>query len=211
MTSSVLLFLFCFLAILFSLFIITVRNPIHSILYLILVFCCVSLIFLTLGLEFTAIIFLIVYVGAIAVLFLFVVMMLNIKIIELDESFWRSIPVGLLIVISFFIFLIFLFLSSIFTFTEFDKIFFFGNSFDKQNGVLNNTLSSFSFTNSSLLGWVLYTYTFETFLIVSLLLLVAMVGSIVLVLNQNINVKRQVIFKQVGKSVSTSISLKSKQ
>lgn len=85
--TSTLLFFFCSLAVLFSLLIITVRNPIHSILYLILVFCCVSVVLLILGLEFTAIIFLIVYVGAIAVLFLFVVMMLNIKIIELDESF----------------------------------------------------------------------------------------------------------------------------
>lgn len=75
----------------------------------------------------------------------------------------------------------------------------------------NSFMHDFSFTNSSLLGWVIYTYTFEIFLIVSLLLLVAMVGSIVLVLNQNVNVKRQVIFKQVAKSFSASLSLKNRQ
>jgi len=73
------------------------KNPIHSILYLILVFCNVTFVLIILGIEFIAIIFLIVYVGAIAVLFLFVVMMLNIKIIELDEVFWKYIPVGLVI------------------------------------------------------------------------------------------------------------------
>jgi len=73
------------------------KNPIHSILYLILVFCNVTFVLILLGIEFIAITFLIVYVGAIAVLFLFVVMMLNIKIIELDEVFWRYIPAGLLI------------------------------------------------------------------------------------------------------------------
>jgi NADH:ubiquinone oxidoreductase subunit 6 (subunit J) len=67
--------------------IIVSKNPIHSILYLILVFCNITFVLIILGVEFIAIIFLIVYVGAIAVLFLFVVMMLNIKILELDEVF----------------------------------------------------------------------------------------------------------------------------
>jgi NADH:ubiquinone oxidoreductase subunit 6 (subunit J) len=81
-----LIFIFGFLAILCSMMVVASRNPIHSILYLILVFCNVTFILIILKLEFVAIIFLIVYVGAIAVLFLFVVMMLNIKILELDEA-----------------------------------------------------------------------------------------------------------------------------
>jgi NADH:ubiquinone oxidoreductase subunit 6 (subunit J) len=87
MILSFLLIIFCFLSLLFSLLIIVSKNPIHSILYLILVFCSVTFILIILGVEFIAITFLIVYVGAIAVLFLFVVMMLNIKILELDETF----------------------------------------------------------------------------------------------------------------------------
>jgi len=87
MTLNYLLIIFCCLALFFSVMVIVSKNPIHSILYLIFVFCSVTFVFITLGVEFIAIIFLIVYVGAIAVLFLFVVMMLNIKILELDEVF----------------------------------------------------------------------------------------------------------------------------
>jgi NADH-quinone oxidoreductase subunit J len=86
MTFYFLLF-FCIFSVICSFLIIVSKNPIHSILYLILVFCNVSFVFIILNIEFVALIFLIVYVGAIAVLFLFVVMMLNIKIIELDEIF----------------------------------------------------------------------------------------------------------------------------
>lgn len=95
MTSFLFILIFCFLAVIFSLLIVGSKNPIHSILYLILVFCNVSFIFIILDIEFVAIIFLIVYVGAIAVLFLFVVMMLNIKIVELSDIFWRYALLGL--------------------------------------------------------------------------------------------------------------------
>ena len=87
MLSFDLLVIFGLLALLCSFLLIVSRNPIHSILYLILVFCNVSFIFIILNIEFIALTFLIVYVGAISVLFLFVIMMLNIKIIELDEVF----------------------------------------------------------------------------------------------------------------------------
>jgi len=79
----------------FSAGVVLARNPVHSVLSLILAFCFTTVVFLFFGLEFVAITFLVVYVGAIAVLFLFVVMMLNIRIIELDESFWRYLPIGL--------------------------------------------------------------------------------------------------------------------
>ena len=97
MLSFDLLIIFGLLALLCSFLLIVSRNPIHSILYLILVFCNVSFIFIILNIEFIALTFLIVYVGAISVLFLFVIMMLNIKIIELDEVFWRYIPLGCII------------------------------------------------------------------------------------------------------------------
>lgn len=326
--TTILLFTFCGLAVIFSLLIIIVRNPIHSILYPIIVFCCVSLILIILGLEFSAIIFLIVYVGAIAVLFLFVVMMLNIKIMELDESFWRTISIGLVTASLFFLMIISIFPVESFsiqlgkTFTgcvrlessvigqvnkfllevlpQSSKSTFYGHwlfTYDSYCKSVNqiwvndfpiaflpqslifdhmvteslasigrsqprcefwllnllsttdgyyshklllanhvslvddaskclgfssnqdyfyplidppliNYMGNWTFTNSSLLGWVIYTYTFEVFLIVSLLLLVAMIGSIVLVLNQNINVKRQIIFNQVAKTSAESISLK---
>ena len=102
MTFYFLLF-FCVFSVICSFLIIVSKNPIHSILYLILAFCNVSFVFIILNIEFVALIFLIVYVGAISVLFLFVVMMLNIKIIELDEVFWRYAPLGFLIALLFLI------------------------------------------------------------------------------------------------------------
>lgn len=218
---------FSILAILCSLLIITVKNPIHSILYLILTFCNISFILLIWNVEFIAIIFLIVYVGAISVLFLFVVMMLNIKIIELNEVFWRYIPIGFLIS-SIFIVEIYIILfngnnclfkyvnifkdmnifyqldlsTSLYninvkmsTTTLLDNYFFWLNNFEAKH-------------NTEILGWFIYTYNFYSFLIIGLILLLAMIGSIILVLNQNINVKRQLIFKQTGRNLFNSIKLK---
>lgn len=260
MTTHYLLLIFCFLALFCSLMVIASRNPIHSILYLILVFCNVTFVLIILGVEFIAITFLIVYVGAIAVLFLFVVMMLNIKIIELDEIFWKYIPAGLLIS-SCFLFQIFAFAFN-FQITEiFDLFFYKGfysvnklvpvlsinnnlhffylvngiysdvtnatyssvdpiiiNSiyqdstffcFIKVNSTVGNFLSlNFELTNTEILGWLVYTYTFFVFLVISLILLISMIGSIVLVLNQNINIKRQVIFRQTLRGLKSAVSLK---
>lgn len=216
------------------------------------------------GIEFIAITFLIVYVGAIAVLFLFVVMMLNIKVLELDETFWKYVPVGLFIS-SIFILQI-LYLTFGFSFEDFSLFFNFADlyllkqltflpeeqfsslSYSYLNGVHANesvsgsinyfispfpttysvfyTSSYFSFvggdfsnyvdylvfstefTNTELLGWIVYTYTFFIFVVVGLILLLAMVGSIVLVLNQNINVKRQLIFNQTLRDLKSSVVLK---
>lgn len=261
MTTHYLLIIFCFLALFCSLMVIASRNPIHSILYLILVFCNVTFVLIILGVEFIAITFLIVYVGAIAVLFLFVVMMLNIKIIELDEVFWKYIPAGLLIS-SCFLFQIFAFAFN-FQIDEVFGLFFYKgfysinklvsvlsvsnnnlhffclvngiydnftnvttfsidpiviNSIYKDNSffcfiktgrTIDNFLSlNFELTNTEILGWLVYTYTFFIFLVISLILLISMIGSIVLVLNQNINIKRQVIFRQTLRDLKSAVSLK---
>lgn len=255
--TNYLLIVFSILAIFCSVMIIISKNPIHSILYLILVFCNITFIFIILGIEFLAITFLIVYVGAIAVLFLFVVMMLNIKILELDEVFWKYIPVGLLISSIFLIqlfYYVFKFsvsdLFNLFFSPDFCYITEIRLSYSYQfpldtcylNGVylspsetllegklllgslynsnlfffvkdsfayLNNLDFSVELTNTELLGWVIYTYTFYIFLVIGFILLVAMIGSIVLVLNQNINVKRQLIFRQVLRDLKSSVVLKS--
>lgn len=259
MLTNYLLIIFCLLALFCSLMVIASKNPIHSILYLILVFCNVTFVLILLGVEFIAIIFLIVYVGAIAVLFLFVVMMLNIKILELDEVFWRYIPAGLLIS-SCFLFQLFAFTFN-FSIVEVFSLFlnngfysvhkivltFPGPLFTDNSLLVNgiyiapisssfqltdpnciniiyheplfclvrlselsaNILTfSFEITNTEILGWLIYTYTFFIFLIISLILLISMIGSIILVLNQNINIKRQVIFRQSLRDLKTSVSLK---
>jgi hypothetical protein len=72
---------------------------------------------------------------------------------------------------------------------------------------INLLTLSFEVTNTEILGWLVYTYTFFIFLVISLILLISMIGSIILVLNQNINIKRQVIFRQSLRDLKTSVSL----
>jgi NADH-ubiquinone oxidoreductase chain 6 len=226
-----------------------------------MVFCCVTFVLLILGIEFIAITFLIVYVGAIAVLFLFVVMMLNIKVLELDETFWKYAPVGLFISSLFILQIFYLvfgfsfeelyFLFDLEKFNLLKKLNFNSNSiftslnYSYLNGVytceytFNSSFSSMKFysvaiypntffafidctsssylnylvladdfTNTELLGWIVYTYTFFIFVVIGLILLLSMIGSIVLVLNQNINVKRQLIFRQTLRNLKSSVTLK---
>jgi NADH-quinone oxidoreductase subunit J len=231
MTFYFLLF-FCVFSVICSFLIIVSKNPIHSILYLILAFCNVSFVFIILNIEFVALIFLIVYVGAISVLFLFVVMMLNIKIIELDEVFWRYAPLGFLIALLFliqFCYLIFNF-TIIFNLTSdstysIKALVFTPNKwitdfewtlgppyiliFIKNNEALISSLFlNQNITQTELLGWYIYTYSFYIFFVLGLVLLIAMIGSIILVLNQNVNVRRQLIFKQVLKNLRSSVVLK---
>lgn len=222
MHSFLLILIFCFLALIFSILIVSSKNPIYSILYLILVFCNVSFIFIILNIEFVAIIFLIVYVGAIAVLFLFVVMMLNIKIIELSDVFWRYAVSGFGVVLLFLFELCYI-LFNLDIYSSFDDSFHikiltfdyvsinFADPifvFIKNKELFNLMLNfNYSFSNTELLGWYVYTYGMYVFFILSLVLLVAMIGSIVLVLNQNINIRRQFIFKQVLRDLKSSVVL----
>ena len=91
------LFLFGIIAVISALMVIISNNPIHSVLFLVLVFVCISGAFFLLHVEFIGIIFLMIYVGAISVLFLFVVMMLNIKITEMNETILRYLPIGFVV------------------------------------------------------------------------------------------------------------------
>lgn len=96
-----LFYLFSSLALISGVMVIRAKNPVHSVLFLILVFCNAAGLLILLDLDFFAMIFLVVYVGAIAVLFLFVVMMLNIKVAEINENILRYLPIGGLIGIIF--------------------------------------------------------------------------------------------------------------
>lgn len=90
-----------------------------------------------------------------------------------------------------------LYSDSVFFFKPFSSYYYF-----------DNNLLSYELTNTEVLGWMVYTYSFFIFLVVSLILLISMVGSIILVLNQNINIKRQVIFRQTLRNLHSSVSLK---
>ena len=179
---SISFYIFSLVAILSALMVISARNPVHSVLFLILSFVNASGLFVLLGAEFLAMILVVVYVGAVAVLFLFVVMMLDINFIKLREGFLQYLPFGALLGIVLIIELGILFLTKSFS---------------------ENSLSNFLQTptineveNTKLIGRVLYTDYFYLFQICGLILLVAMVGSITLTLRDRGQVKRQNISSQ---------------
>ena len=179
---SITFYIFSLVAVLSALMVISARNPVHSVLFLILSFVNASGLFVLLGAEFLAMILVVVYVGAVAVLFLFVVMMLDINFVKLREGFLQYLPFGALLGIVLIIELGILFLTKSFS---------------------ENTLSKFvqspqinEIENTKLIGQVLYTDFFYLFQISGLILLVAMVGSITLTLRDRGQVKRQNISSQ---------------
>lgn len=190
--------LFYFLAaiiVLSALLVIIVKNPVHSILWLILSFFSAAGIFLLLGAEFVAMVTIIVYVGAIAVLFLFVVMMLNIDHVKLKENFHKYLPVSILVacVLAFDLYMV---INSSFKDSNYNEIL--GNI---ESNLINST------TNTEAIGVVLYTKYILHFQLAGLILLVAMIGSIVLTLQTRKNVKKQVISKQLSRKREESVTL----
>jgi NADH:ubiquinone oxidoreductase subunit 6 (subunit J) len=179
--------------------VIIAKNHIHSVFYLVLVFLNGAGLFILLGVEFLAIIFIIVYVGAIAILFLFIVMMLNIKLVELNENMLRYLPIGALMAIIFF-FEIFLLIDN-------DFISLYYND-SKDSFMVSWDIHLMNFSNLEILGLHVYTLYFPLFWMASFILLVAMVGAIVLTLHLQINVKSQDVFKQSSSHFSKSIILK---
>nr|WCH57998.1 NADH dehydrogenase subunit 6 [Hypnea cornuta] len=193
--------LFAILGIISSFMVITSINAVHSVLFLILVFCNTSALLLLLGSEFLSLMLIIVYVGAIAVLFLFVVMMLNVKVNPLAINRYSIIPIGSLI-----FFVLFNILSN--SITELDLL-------NQPYLILNlvDWVSETNFiSNIEIIGNVLYTNYCLLFLICGLILLVAMVGVIVLTMHQRRDVKKQKIEIQLFRipgNVVKFISLRS--
>ena len=191
---SITFYVFSLVAVLSALMVISARNPVHSVLFLILSFVNASGLFVLLGAEFLAMILVVVYVGAVAVLFLFVVMMLDINFIKLREGFLQYLPFGALLGIVLIIELGILFLTK--SFSE--------NSLSKfvELPIINEV------ENTKLIGQVLYTNYFYLFQISGLILLVAMVGSITLTLRDRGQVKRQNISQQNYTNANDSIEKK---
>lgn len=175
-----------------SFFVISSSNTIHSVLFLILVFFNSSILLILMGVEFLSLIFIIIYVGAIAVLFLFVIMMLNVKIIELTEMMFKYVPLSALMGF------IFIFEAYIMVFNDMSTFSLFNL---RDEVVLINWIFHLNdMTNIKVLGQLIYTYNFFSFMLSGLILLLAMIGSIVLTLTFRVNVKRQVIWNQVNKN-----------
>ena len=176
--------------------VITSKNPILSVFWLVLAFVNGALLLLLLGIEFLPILFIIVYVGAIAILFLFVVMLLNIKMVEIQENATRYAPLGFIIGLVFLYQIYYLITSELSTISS--------SSIDLV-GRVNDYKDVVSLTNIEQIGTVLYTDYWVYFLVSSLVLLVAMVGAITLCLYHEEGIKRQDLFAQVATEYSKSV------
>ena len=187
MLSSVFFYLFAGICCLAGLMVVSSRNPVHSVLFLILAFFNAAGLFILLNAEFLAMLLVVVYVGAVAVLFLFVVMMLDINYSELREGFQKYRSLGLLIGA---VLLVELFA----TFFEYS-----GNVKSLPSpGVVHNTKA---------LGQVIYTDYIYLFQLAGLILLVAMIGAIALTLRKRSGVRKQVIADQNSRTRAETVKL----
>ena len=184
--SLITFYLFSAILLLASLMVISTKNPVHSVLFLILAFLNAAGIFVILHAEFLAMILIIVYVGAVAVLFLFVVMMLDFKTSLGKDNILQYMPIGLLIGLVFIAELVIVLINT---------------RLDLSNiQILSNPLDNFSDqSNTEAIGSILYTNYVLYFQLSGVILLVAMVGSIVLTLRDREGVKRQIVSEQVDR------------
>ena len=176
-----------------GLLVVTARNPVHSVLWLILAFLSSAGMFVLLGAEFVAMLLVIVYVGAVAVLFLFVVMMLDVDFAELKAEMARYMPVAGLIGI---VLLMQLGMA-------------FGTwAFAPEAIALRGAPTPDDLHNTAALGMILYDRYFLLFQMAGLILLVAMIGAIVLTLRHRVDVKRQDVLKQMYRDPAKAMELK---
>lgn len=187
-------YLFSAIAVASAFMVIAGRNPVHSVLWLILTFVNAAGLFLLIGAEFLAMILIVVYVGAVAVLFLFVVMMLDVDFAELREGFLQYLPIGALVGLVFLVELVLVVGSWV------------------VGAGLSGTITQpipnpAQVTNTEAIGRVLYTTYVHYFQLAGLVLLVAMIGAIVLTLHHRVNVKRQNISAQNARTRDTAIEV----
>ena len=186
--EAIFFYVFAFILIASAAMVVTARNPVHSVLWLILAFFNAAALFLIAGAEFLAMILVIVYVGAVAVLFLFVVMMLDIDFARLREGFRRNAPLGLVIGVILLIELLMVFAAWRYA--------------PEAAAMRLQPVQPEGVTNTEALGRVLYTDHVYPFQLAGLVLLVAMIGAIVLTLRERPTAKRQDVAAQVARSGS---------
>ena len=193
--QAIFFYLFAFIAVASAFMVISARNPVHSVLFLILTFFNAAGLFLLTGAEFLAMILLVVYVGAVAVLFLFVVMMLDVDFAELKSGALQYAPIGALVGLVLAAEMI---------------VVFGGYTFAPQlaEKITRPTPALTERHNSAALGDILYTDYLYSFQLAGLILLVAMVGAIVLTLRHKVGIKRQNISAQVRRTPATAIEVK---
>jgi len=186
-------YLFAGVCVASAVMVIVSRNPVHSVLYLILAFVNASGLFILMGAEFLGMMLIVVYVGAVAVLFLFVIMMLDVDFVELREGFMQYLPVGLVI-------------GGIFVF----ELLLVVGGWTINPSVTKNITAAIpaNVSNTEALGLVLYTKYVHYFQLSGMVLLVAMIGAIVLTLRHKASVKRQDINVQNARTPELAMAVR---
>lgn len=193
MLASIAFYVLAVLAVVSAFAVIAARNPVHSVLFLILTFFTAAGLFVLLGAEFLAMLLVVVYVGAVAVLFLFVVMMLDVDFAELKQGFLSYMPIGALVAAALMVELALVASAAV----------------SSQGApIALAPAEAGSITNAEAIGNVLYTEYLAVFQLAGLVLLVAMVGAIVLTLRHRSGVKKQDVAAQVGRRRAEAVALK---
>ena len=187
MITSLFFYLFAAITIASGLMVITARNPVHAVLFLILAFFNAAGLFVLMGAEFLAMLLVVVYVGAVAVLFLFVVMMLDIDYANMREGFQRHLPLGLIVGGVLLVELLVIFAGP-------------GTTI----GVAEVDLTR---SNTAQIGDVIYTEYLYLFQLAGMILLVAMIGAITLTMRHREGVKRQSIALQNARTREETVTL----
>lgn len=194
MIEALAFYMFAAITVASGVLVISARNPVHSVLFLILAFFNSAGLFVLLGAEFLAMILVVVYVGAVAVLFMFVVMMLDINFVEMRQGFLQYLPIGGVIGLILLV----------------ELIVVVGGwhlSPELAARSVAPTPDVMNVTNTQALGQLLYTHYVYLFQAAGMVLLVSMVGAIVLTHRKRTGVKKQVIADQVARRVEDSVEL----
>ena len=186
-------YLFASVCVASAVLVIVSRNPVHSVLYLILAFVNASGLFILMGAEFLGMMLIVVYVGAVAVLFLFVIMMLDVDFLELREGFIEYLPIGLVI-------------GGIFL----AELLLVAGGWVIDPGTTKQITAAIpaNVSNTEALGLVLYTKYIHYFQLAGMVLLVAMIGAIVLTLRHKAKVKRQNINVQNARTPEMAMAMR---
>jgi NADH-quinone oxidoreductase subunit J len=178
-----------------ALLVVTARNPVHSVLWLIMAFFSAAGLFVLLGAEFLAMLLVVVYVGAVAVLFLFVVMMLDVDFVKLRSGFAQYLPIAIIVAGVLLAEMIMITVAV-------------ANGGAAADAV-GPAVATADQTNIEAIGRVLYTDYVYFFQAAGIVLLIAMIGAITLTLRHKPGIKRQDVGVQVGRSAKTAMELKS--
>ena len=195
MLQGIAFYLLAAVAVVSALLVVTAKNPVHSVLWLILTFFSSAGLFVLLGAEFLAMLLVVVYVGAVAVLFLFVVMMLDVDFVKLREGYARYLPLAAIVAAVLLAEMIVISLTVASGGAAADAV-----------GPVAATADQ---SNVEAIGRVLYTDYVYFFQAAGIVLLIAMIGAIVLTLRHKPNIKRQNVARQVGRDAKTAMEVKS--